>query len=107
MKYNQFSPDLVDKTIRLLEEEVENPYMVFQDVFEFYDLNHIRIQIANWLELAFSSEDEDMKDSIPRINLMQFAFHMEAMAEAAFLLHAEYKKKKKEEKSKTDPPKEE
>ena len=97
MKYNQYSPDLVDKTIRLLEEEVENPLLVFQEVFEFYDLNHIRVQLADWLELAFSSEDEDMKDSIPRINLMQFAFHMEAMAEAAFLLHSEYKTKRKAE----------
>lgn len=97
MKYNQYSPDLVDKTIRLLEEEVENPMLVFQEIFEFYDLNHIRVQLADWLELAYSSEDEDMKDSIPRINLMQFAFHVEAMAEAAFLLHSDYKTKRKSE----------
>jgi hypothetical protein len=87
MKFNQFSPRLVDKPIRLLDEEVTNPLLVFQEVFEFYDLNHIRVQFSDWLELAFSSEDEDLKSPIPRVNLMQFALHMEAMAEAAFLLH--------------------
>ncbi|MET0636551.1 MAG: hypothetical protein ABWZ25_11025 [Chitinophagaceae bacterium] len=66
---------------------MENPLLVFHEVFEFYDLNHIRIQLNDWLELAFSSEDEDMKDSIPRVNLMQFALHMEVTTEAAFLLH--------------------
>ncbi|RYY55235.1 MAG: hypothetical protein EOO05_19640 [Chitinophagaceae bacterium] len=87
MKFNQYSPEFADKTIRLLDQEVANPLLVFQEVFEFYDLNHIRMQLNDWLELAFSSDDEDLKDAIPRVNLMQFALHMEAMAEAAFLLH--------------------
>lgn len=95
MKYNQYSPNLVDKPIRLLDEEVANPLLVFHELFEFYDLNHIRIQLSDWLELAFSSNDEDLRESIPRVNLMQFAIHLEAMAEAAFLLHNADQLKKK------------
>lgn len=78
---------MADKTIRLLDEEVRNPMLVLREIFEVYDLNNIRKQLTNWLELAFSAEDEDLKEAIPRVNLMQFALHMEVMAEAAFLLH--------------------
>ncbi|RYY53120.1 MAG: hypothetical protein EOO09_19120 [Chitinophagaceae bacterium] len=95
MKYNQYSPSLVDKPIRLLDEEIENPLLVFHEVFEFYDLNHIRVQLGDWLELAFSSEDEDLKDPIPRVNLIQFALHMEATAEAAFLLYQQDRERMK------------
>lgn len=87
MQYNHISPGLAAKPIRLRPEEVENPGLALQTLFESYDLNMIRTALSDWLELAFGSTDEDLHNGNRRVNLLQFARHMEVMAEAAWLIY--------------------
>jgi hypothetical protein len=87
MEYLHFPHDLARKAIRLTSEQIANPQIVITEFFKFYDLNSIRIELVNWLEFAYGSNDPDMTKPITRVNLMQFSYQLEAFLEAAFLLH--------------------
>lgn len=87
MEHLHFPADLAHKPIRLNEEQISNPQIVITEFFKFYDLNSIRIELVNWLEYAYGSNDPDMMKPITRVNLMQFGYQLEAFLEAVFLLH--------------------
>ena len=87
MKYLHFTTDLANKPIRLTREEQNTPESVIKDFFNFYNLNSTRIELGNWLEYAFGSEDTDMDKGINRVNLMQFSYQLEALLEAVYILH--------------------
>jgi len=87
MKYLHFPPDLDQTPIRLTTEEMANPQQVVSEFFRFYNLNCVRLELGNWLEYAFSSDDPDLTKGNNRVNLMQFSYQLEAMLEAAFLLY--------------------
>jgi hypothetical protein len=87
MKYLHFPADLAATPIRLTTDEISNPHLVITEFFKFYNLNCIRVELGNWLEYAYSSDDPDMGKGINRINLMQFCYQLEATLEALYLLH--------------------
>lgn len=87
MKYLHFPELIKDTPIRLNSEERDNPNMVVAEFFAFYNLNAIRTDLENWLEYALSSDDEDLKDPINRVNLVQFKYQLEAFVEANYLIY--------------------
>lgn len=87
MKYLHFPPSIADQPIRLNEQELNEPLGVIQEFFNFYDLNSTRLELAHWLEYAFASDDEDLKNGTTRVDLMQFSYQLEALLEAVYLLH--------------------
>jgi hypothetical protein len=86
MKYLHYPEELAQTPIRLNKEELQEPRLVIKEFFSSYTLNDARLQLGNWLELAFAAEDEDMKSGIKRVNLLQFSYQLEAMLEAVFIL---------------------
>jgi hypothetical protein len=87
MKYLFFSPELARKAIRLTSDEQEDPMSVIKEFFEFYDLNALRVELGNWLEYAFGSDDHDLTNGDRRVNLMQFSYQVEALLEAIHIMH--------------------
>ena len=87
MNYLHFPPELAEKPIRLTGEQLSDPKSVIGDFFSFYNLNSVRIELGNWLEYAYGSEDPDMNKGENRINLMQFSYQLEALLEAVYILH--------------------
>jgi hypothetical protein len=87
MKYLHFPPDLALRPIRLNEEELKDPLIVIREFFSFYDLNSTRLELHRWLEYAFASDDEDLKNGTTRVDLLQFSYQLEALLEATYLLH--------------------
>ncbi|MEO5562682.1 MAG: hypothetical protein ABIR18_04585 [Chitinophagaceae bacterium] len=88
MKYLHFPPDLDDKPIRLNSEELTEPLAVVQEFFRFYNLNHTRLELGNWLEMALGSESVDLRKGVKRADLFFFSYQLEAFIEAVYLLHA-------------------
>ena len=91
MKYLHFPRSLEKQPIRLNEEELENPISVVQEFFTFYNLNHTRLEIAEWLALAQGSDEIIHFDAVKRSNLIQFSYQLEALIEAVYLLYSKSK----------------
>lgn len=87
MNYLHYPPELAEKPIRLTSEQLSDPKSVIADFFSFYNLNSVRIELGNWLEYAYGSEDHDLTKGENRVNLMQFSYQLEALLEAIYILH--------------------
>lgn len=87
MKYFHFPDELRNIPIRLNKEEIEHPEKVVKEFFSFYNLNHIRMELGNLLELAMSVDTQDLGKGVNRVNMMQFNYQIEALIESVYKLH--------------------
>ena len=86
-------PDWHNNPLRLSSSEMENPYLVLKEFFEYYHLTDIRACLKEWLNEVLRPGE------ILELDYNHICDHVEKLIEAAWLLHTR-KPKKKNKKSK-------
>ncbi|OQP65858.1 hypothetical protein A3860_14790 [Niastella vici] len=79
-------PQWYNQPIRLTEEQLNNPLLVFDDFFQGYHLNETREILWQWLTTIISSPGGIASEPLERSNHIYFYEKMEEVVEAAFVL---------------------
>lgn len=77
---------------KLSKEEVENPYQVIDNFFDFAHLPQIRTELWEMLKLTVSSSYHIQRRR-DRANLLYFYEKLEQLVEAAHIIHQREKKR--------------
>jgi hypothetical protein len=83
--YNKH-PQWYNLPLRLSEEKLDNPILVFNDFFECYHLNETREVLWQWLLTIISSPGSISNEPLERSNHLYFYEKLEEIIEAAFIL---------------------
>lgn len=83
--YNKH-PQWYNLPLRLSEEELDNPILVFNEFFQCYHLNETREVLWQWLSAIISSPGSISSEPLERSNHLYFYEKVEEIIEAAFLL---------------------
>lgn len=83
--YNKH-PQWYNLPLRLSEEQLDNPILVFNDFFQCYHLNETREVLWQWLSAIISSPGSISNEPLERSNHLYFYEKLEEIIEAAFLL---------------------
>jgi hypothetical protein len=72
--------------LRLTEEELNNPLLIFNDFFQTYHLNETRELLWQWLMAVLSSQGSISSEPLERSNHIYFYEKLEEIIEAAFII---------------------
>ncbi|MBO9199528.1 MULTISPECIES: hypothetical protein [Niastella] len=75
-----------NQPLRLSEEHLNNPPLVFDDFFQCYHLNETREILWQWLTAIISSPGSISNEPLERSNHIYFYEKIEELIEAAFVL---------------------
>lgn len=92
--YNKH-PQWYNVPLRLNEEEKGNPFLVLEDYFQCYHLHEVRQILWNWMVEVMSSQHGISCDPHERSNHIYFYEKMEALVEAAYVMHKQNQKKRR------------
>jgi hypothetical protein len=81
--YNKH-PHWSNQPLRLTEEELNNPLLIFNDFFQTYHLNETREVLWQWLLAVISSDGSISNEPLERSNHIYFYEKLEEVIEAAF-----------------------
>ncbi len=70
----------------LTQVEIEEPYQVMHDFFDYANLPQVRTHLWEWLKLTVSGTFHK-ESSTDRSNLLYFFDKLEQLVEAAHILH--------------------
>ncbi|MBN8720072.1 MAG: hypothetical protein J0H85_11545 [Sediminibacterium magnilacihabitans] len=85
MKSNFPTQACYSQPFRLEKEVLQDPHKVFTCFFGTYTLATAKQYLAEWVELACTTDNVLYIDSEDRTNLLRFCHFMEEMLEAAFI----------------------
>ncbi|MBL7735945.1 MAG: hypothetical protein JNL51_10825 [Chitinophagaceae bacterium] len=91
MSLRDYSPFELEPR-KLSKEEIENPYEVIHNLFDFAELPFIREQLWELLKLTISGSYHKQSRS-DRANLLFFYEKLETLVEAAHIIHQRTKKR--------------
>ena len=74
-------PEWHNKPLYLSCEEMEQPYAVLGEVFDYYGLKHFRTFLKLWLQAALCH------DEVPEMDYLTLHDHVIKLAEAAWILY--------------------
>ncbi|OQP44249.1 hypothetical protein A4H97_33390 [Niastella yeongjuensis] len=83
--YNKH-PQWYNQPLRLSEEQLNNPILVFDDFFQGYHLNETREVLWQWLLAVISSDGSIASEPLERSNHIYFYEKLEEVLEAAFVI---------------------
>ena len=73
--------------IKLDEEEMSDPYLVFLRFFDYTDANSARGYLWDWLKITVSGTyNTKLVDKRQRYDMIYFFEHIEKLIEAAYLI---------------------
>ena len=87
MKTYNHHPQWYNQPLRLQEEEINNPNLVFNDFFQCYHLNEVRETMWQWVVEVISSPHSISSDHHERNNHLYFYEKMESLVEAAWIIN--------------------
>jgi len=85
--------DFYNQPIRLTEEQMKEPMTVIQEFFRNFHLIDVRQKLWNWFETAITTEDGLFDEAMERSGLVHFYNQLEELAEAAYLIDQQARKK--------------
>ncbi|OQP48052.1 hypothetical protein A4H97_29915 [Niastella yeongjuensis] len=85
--YNKH-PHWYNEPLRLTEEQLNDPLLIFTEFFQTYHLNETREVLWQWLSAIISSPGSISSEPLERSNHMCFYEGLEEVIEAAFVLKA-------------------
>lgn len=94
------------KPAKLSEEEIYDPYLVFNRFFDYADLPAVREYLWDWLKVTVSGTfSTHMLTRGQRYDMVYLYEHIEKLVEAAHLIHMRHsgRKEKKKKKKKNKP----
>jgi hypothetical protein len=80
-------PHWYNQPLRLTEELLDKPLLVFEDFFQSYHLNETREVLWQWLTTVLSSHGGISSDPLERSNHIYFYEKLEEIIEAAFIMN--------------------
>lgn len=80
-------PDWYNQPLRLNNDERQNPRLVIENFFESYHLQEVREILWNWMVEIVSSSRSIAQEGKQRNDHIYFYEKIEALVEAAFLIH--------------------
>jgi len=75
-----------NQPLRLTEEEMKNPWLVFLDFFECFHLNDVRELLWKWLIEVVSSPNSISSEPLERSNHFYLYERLEALIEACYVI---------------------
>lgn len=87
MRSLNYHPEWHNQPLRLNEEEIKNPRLIFENFFECYRLQEVRQILWNWLVEVVSSSRSISQEGQQRNDHIYFFEKMEALVEAVFLMN--------------------
>jgi hypothetical protein len=83
---------------KLSEEEIDDPYLVIHQFFDYSDLPNIREYLWEWLKTTVSGTfSTELLKKYKRHDMIYFYEHIEKLIEAAHLIYLQKKAKQKKE----------
>ena len=86
MKTHNSHPQWYNQPLRLNEDQLKNPALIFDDFFQCYHLNEVRQTMWQWLVAVVSSAGSVSDDHHERNNHMYFYEKMEALVEGVWIM---------------------
>ncbi len=84
---------------KLSEEEINDPYLVIRQFFDYTSLPDIRENLWEWLKITVSGTfNTELFKKYQRYDMIYFYEHIEKLIEAAHLIHLQEKAKSKKTK---------
>lgn len=80
------NPQVFDQIIRLSQEEIEKPLLVFQTLFEDYRLSELRHYLWQMTEICLTSESHVFNEAEERADLIVRYQEIEKVLEAGYAL---------------------